>query len=246
MKLHDICHVELRTRDAAAARAFYASIFDWRFADFMPGYWGIDTGAWPGGGMLQTPNAHVPTGLCNYVLVEDCEAMGRRTSELGGKVVVQKTEIPNAGSFVNAIDPWGNELGYWQAAQAREPKFTGSGKNGFCWVELAAPKLDLAVDYYQKLLDWKLQFAPDMQYAWTEHSGEQIGIGIAGGEMAKHMKGVTTYIDVDDLAESQAKVVAAGGKVLFGPQEIPGTGTFTLFTDLDGTRLALFKHKDKK
>lgn len=241
MKLNDICHVEIRTRDLAKAKAFYGRVFDWKLQDWMPGYAGIDTGAVPGGGIFQTPSQEMPLGVCNYVWVADCEASGRRAAELGGRVTVPKTEIPQVGWFVITHDRWGNEIGLFQEATHQEPKPEGSGKNGFCWVELAAPNLDQAVGYYSKLFDWKFTSDPKMEYAHTEHTGAEIGVGLAGGEMARKMKGVLTYIVADDLAATAKKIEAAGGRVHFGPQTIPEVGSFSVFGDPEGNTLAIFK-----
>jgi hypothetical protein len=241
MKLHDICHVEIRTRDLSRAKAFYGRVFDWKVADWMPGYAGIDTGADPGGGIFQTPSPQMPIGVCNYVWVADCEASGRRAAELGGKVVVPKTEVPNAGWFVSTTDAWGNEIGLWQPADpSRTGDYQGSKKNVFCWVEISTPNLDAAVGYYRKLLGWKFQSDPKMEYAFTEHEG-QLGIGLMGGEMARKRPGVLTYVDVDDLAAAGQRIGSAGGRVVSGPQEIPETGSFSVVADPDGNRLAIFK-----
>jgi hypothetical protein len=242
MNVNDICHVEIRTRDIARAKKFYPQVFDWRLEDWMPGYTGIDTGVEPGGGIFQTPSPQIPTGVCNYVLVEDCEASGRRASELGGRVIVPKTEVPQAGWFVNTLDPWGNEIGLWQPADpTRRSEYKASGKNGFCWVELAAQNLDASVSYYGRLFGWRFQSDPKMAYAFTEHQGKPIGIGLLGGEGAKSRQGVLTYVDVDDLGAAAKRIEAAGGRVVFGPQEIPETGSFSVFADADGNRLAIFK-----
>jgi predicted enzyme related to lactoylglutathione lyase len=241
MDLHSICHVEIRTRDLSKAKAFYSQVFDWKLADISPSYAMIDTGKEPAGGIVQVSASECPLGVCNYALVADCAATGRRAAEIGGRIIVPKKEVPGYGSFVDTIDPWGNELAFWQAA-GTSPAFQGSGKNGFCWVELSAPDLDAAVGYYTKLLGWK--FAIDMDsksYAHTEHTGKTIGVGLLGGEMAKHMPGVTTYIDVEDLDASGKKIAAAGGRVVFGPQHIPGTGYFSMVVDPEGNRLAIFR-----
>jgi predicted enzyme related to lactoylglutathione lyase len=42
---------------------------------------------------------------------------------------------------------------------------------------------------------------------------------------------MTFYIDVDDLAVYRKRIVAEGGKIHVEEQEVPGMGSFTLFTD---------------
>lgn len=238
-----ICHVEIRSRSFEKSSAFYGTVFEWKLQQFMPGYWGIDTGAPPGGGLFVIPDEKVPLGYCNYALVDDAAAMSARAAELGGTITVPKTNIEGMGAFACTIDAWGNELGFWEPADKAQkpPKPQGASKNGFCWVEFSANNLDAAVRYYNQLLGWKFTAHPSTPYAHTEHSGEEIGVGILSGERAAHVRGVTTYIEVEDLATTSAKIKQAGGRIVFGPQEIPGTGSFSLALDAEGTRFAIFK-----
>jgi predicted enzyme related to lactoylglutathione lyase len=49
------------------------------------------------------------------------------------------------------------------------------------------------------------------------------------------------YIDVDDLATYRRKIEQAGGKILVPEQEVPGMGSFALFSDPDGRVLGIWK-----
>lgn len=239
-----VCHVELRVRDVEKAKAFYTKVFDWKVVPLMPGYLGIDTGKFPGGGIYAIdPKAPAPPGVVNYLPTDDVVAAGERAERHGGKILVPKTEVPGMGHFVDTMDPWGNEVAFWQPLDpTTRPTLEGSGKNAFCWVELSTPKLADAVRYYGEVAGLTFHTSEDGSYAFTPHEGDAIGFGIQSGDAAAKLPGATTYVDVDDLAEGAKRVEAAGGRVLFGPQEIPGTGHFTMFTDPDGIRLALFKH----
>ncbi len=53
---------------------------------------------------------------------------------------------------------------------------------------------------------------------------------------------MNVYIEVDDVSAYLAKVVAAGGKKLVGPVDIP-TGTFAWFQDSGGNMLGLWENK---
>lgn len=60
--------------------------------------------------------------------------------------------------------------------------------------------------------------------------------GINGGIMGAQQfpLGVINTVQVKSLAAAQAKIEAAGGKLVFGPLDIPGVGNHTYFADLDG------------
>lgn len=56
----------------------------------------------------------------------------------------------------------------------------------------------------------------------------------------------SVVIAVDDIKESAKKVMAAGGKVLGEPIEIPGVGQYVSFIDTEGNRLSLLQPLPRK
>ena len=59
-------------------------------------------------GMLAKPqDAPGPTAWLSYVAVDDIDASAARASELGGKIWVKPTAIPNIGRFSVCEDPTG-------------------------------------------------------------------------------------------------------------------------------------------
>lgn len=53
----------------------------------------------------------------------------------------------------------------------------------------------------------------------------------------------SVVVAVDDIREGMKRVVAAGGKVLADPVEIPGIGLYVSFLDSEGNRLSLLQPK---
>jgi len=103
-------------------------------------------------------------------------------------------------------------------------------------------------DFYEKVFAWKIQHFPEMNYRVVETGGQG---GINGGIMQpKHEEpwpgNMTFYIDVDDLADYRKRIIAAGGKILVEEQEVPGMGAFSLFTDLEGRMMGLWKQAKKQ
>jgi predicted enzyme related to lactoylglutathione lyase len=52
---------------------------------------------------------------------------------------------------------------------------------------------------------------------------------------------ITPYVNVSDLAQTEKKVLAAGGQIHKSKQEVPGRGWFTLFSDPDGNLIGLWQ-----
>lgn len=110
-----IIHWEFVVPDAEKARAFYRKIFDWRFDDkAFPGYTIIDTGADPQGALTTAPRATPMAGLNTYFEVGNLHRTLHDVVELGGKVLVQPTDIPSVGAYAMFADPVGVAVGILQ------------------------------------------------------------------------------------------------------------------------------------
>jgi predicted enzyme related to lactoylglutathione lyase len=117
-----IVHFEIPAKDPAKLSQFYSKLFGWSF-EKMEGsgagmdYWTIktrdkDDSAGVNGGMMKKTDAN-QTPL-NYVLVESVDEFSKKLVQLGGKIIMPKTEIPNMGNFAVALDPEGNGFGIFE------------------------------------------------------------------------------------------------------------------------------------
>jgi len=98
--------------------------------------------------------------------------------------------------------------------------------------------------FYRKVFDWEINHVPEMDYRLVMPGGEGgIGGGIMKPEQGDWPAKLGFYIGVDDLAEYNEKIVAAGGKILVEKMEVPGIGAFSLFEDPDGRVLGLWKQR---
>lgn len=113
MAAYPIVHLEISARDPAAASRFYADLCGWQI-DHDPGYnyYQFAAEGGPGGGFV-TPdgNMYKVGDTIPYVGVPDIDAFLKRVEQLGGKVLLPKTEIPGMGWFAFFSDPTGNRLG---------------------------------------------------------------------------------------------------------------------------------------
>lgn len=117
------CWHELLSQDPQSEGKFFAEIFGWRIEDVPMGEMGtyhlfkrLDTGK-DAGGMLKKPSEG-PSAWLPYILVESADATAARTEELGGKVWVKPTDIPNVGRFTVTSDPTGAYIAFLQPAKA--------------------------------------------------------------------------------------------------------------------------------
>lgn len=240
----NVFQVEIRTRDLRRAMAFYSAVFDWRIFQSTPTYALVDSGAMPVIAILENSNPQFPLGLCNNVVVEDCQAAADQAVSLGGSICVLRDELPGAGAYVGTLDPWGNELFFWQPFTDQRPALKGSGENPIVMLEIAVTDLPAAIKYYQALNAWSfwsVVFADG--YAMAEGCGLQRGIGLMALPAGGAAGGTTNYIEVSDIAASIAKIRAAGGEPLMEPTDFAGEGRYIMFRDLDGNRVGIIEKR---
>ena len=96
-------------------------------------------------------------------------------------------------------------------------------------------------DFYTKAFDWNIQHMAEMDYRLV-NTGDEGGIngGIMKPKQGPWPSNMTFYIQVDDLPKYRKKIVDAGGKILVEQQDVPGVGSFSLFSDPDGRVLGIW------
>jgi len=105
--------------DVPRAKRFYSAIFGWQYADGSPEYTMIDTGAPPGGGLMQKPRGAPMPALNTYFQVDSIDKTSRVVVEAGGTMIVPKAEVPG-GWFAMFLDPDGIAVGIFENKPAKE------------------------------------------------------------------------------------------------------------------------------
>lgn len=109
---------EIPADDIERAKAFYGSLFGWKFAKIPAAvgeYWHIDTGgkdATPDGGLLQRMHPQQP--ITNYVSVKSVTTAMAKVEELGGRICKPKTPVPHMGYFAICEDTERNTFALWE------------------------------------------------------------------------------------------------------------------------------------
>ncbi|MFF7634221.1 VOC family protein [Kitasatospora sp. NPDC008050] len=112
-----LCWTELHTSDPAAAKPFYASVFNWQTQDVPFGDFTYTVVAPTGGGtdasqggivsLLPEDRAAGGSYWLPYFEVEDPDAVIVRTQELGGAVRAPAVDAPGVGRLAQLADPHG-------------------------------------------------------------------------------------------------------------------------------------------
>lgn len=245
MSYHGLpCWYELTSPDPAASAAFYSGLMGWTWADSgMPGmdYRLASRGAGQIAGMTKAEPGQ-PLGWLIYYAVDDCDATAAQAAGLGAKIIVPPADIPGTGRFSILIDPQGAGFGLLQplpmpdgtAGGAFDQQKEGHGN----WHELICADPKAALDFYGKLFGWTLsssmEMGPDMTYYIFNREGLDIGGMFAAGPpiWKPYFGSPSTKADV-------ARIPGLGGKVVRGPDEVPGGAYTVQLTDPHGTALAV-------
>ena len=111
----DFCWETVSTTDLDAAKRFYADTLGWKA---QPGPGGVDVFATASGVVvadLQKADRMPPAWL-TYVAVPKLADASARAAKLGGKVLVERVDVPEVGGIGVIADPMGAVIGIFEPA----------------------------------------------------------------------------------------------------------------------------------
>jgi len=118
-----------------------------------------------------------------------------------------------------------------------------------CWVDLMAPDVQAAIDFYSDLFGWQGEKGPDEFGGYAVMSLQ--GKPVAGIAPAMAVDGNpppptvwTTYLSTDDADATAAKVTANGGKLLFPVMNVGTVGRMFPAVDPTGAVFGVWQPVD--
>ena len=241
---------ELLTTDADAAADFYSNVVGWQVADSgMVGmdYRLLNAGDAQVGGLMQLDQAMLdggarPTWL-GYVSVDDTDAAVARIGAAGGKVQVPPGDIPNVGRFAMIADPQGIPIYVLHDKGDTPSTAFAQSLYGHCaWHELETPDPKAAMDFYCGQFGWTpgdtMPMGDAGDYLMFDFAGAPIG-GIMQATLVGSPPMWRFYFRVPNLETAMHQIEAGGGKVLHGPQDVPGDDRIVVGADPQGALFAL-------
>ena len=122
-----VLHFDLPAEDPEKLVEFYKKVFDWKINKFEEPmeYWFIETVPMdekmkplePGinGGIIKRQTSDQRP--INYVTVKSIDDAVKNIEKAGGKITMQKTEMPGMGEYAIALDIEGNPFGLWSSLE---------------------------------------------------------------------------------------------------------------------------------
>ena len=243
---------ELMTSDTKAAGKFYSDVVGWTTKEMPSGdstYTTFNLDEVGMAGMLHLPG-HV--AWVGYIAVDDVDAHIQKIVAAGGKLFRPATDIPGMLRFAVMSDPQGAAIVVFTPDPAmpspQRPAPPTPGTIG--WHELYTTDIDAGFNFYSQLFGWTKVSDMDMGPMGTyrifdEGDHKQMG---DGGMMVKPPQMPTCawafYFDVDSIGAAVKRVQAGGGKILNGPNQVPGGGWIIQGQDPQGAMFALVSNKE--
>jgi predicted enzyme related to lactoylglutathione lyase len=112
---HFITHIELSANDHKAAAKFYADVFDWEITEYPDMNYSTFAAEGGSGGGFNPVSDENPAGqVLVYINTPDLAASLESVKKHGGKIVVERYEIPGVGAMATFKDPTGNLMALLQ------------------------------------------------------------------------------------------------------------------------------------
>lgn len=117
--------------------------------------------------------------------------------------------------------------------------------NTITHIEIPAPDLQSAVDFYSTVFNWNIEISQPSVYAFFRIGQTQTGGGLdAGLSVAGEKQGSQIVVDVESVDQSLKKIESAGGAIILPGTEIEGGhGYYAIFRDPNGNYLQIHSRK---
>ncbi len=239
---------DLLTDDVAAAKKFYGGLFGWTFEavdeNKRVAYTLIKNQGKPIGGIIYFMGDEETneSQWLSYLSVPNVDRATEFTLQAGGVIHREPYVLKNRGRISVVRDPQGAAMVYIRATGG-DPGDGEPAVHEWLWTELFTDDLEEAADFYEKLLDFKVEpFDTGVQVPYyVLRSGGKERAGMLKIPWDNVEPNWLPYIRVSDTPALVAKVEGLGGKVLFAPRKEARGGTVAIVADPSGAAVALQK-----
>jgi uncharacterized protein len=240
---------ELVTTAPDAGAGFYSRVFGWNAQPYGadPNYMMLTNAQSPVGGARvvdKDPLAgKVGANWLTYVGVPDITAALAAVEAHGGRIVHPVTAIPSdGGRYAVIADPEGSAIGVYEPGAAGGANPTAGS---VAWHELRADDVVKALQFYQGIFGWEVLRSVPMGGDVGTYYLFGIGNTQMGGafkrpkDLPPNWPRWLVYLAVPSVTAAVEAGLAAGGKLLNGPHEVPGGNCMAQIADPHGVVFAV-------
>jgi predicted enzyme related to lactoylglutathione lyase len=238
----EVLWVDLLTEDAAAAKAFYTDLFDWRVEESPTGSWVIYHQDHLIAGISEIENVMVDVEESMWlvgVAVGDLRRSVADARRFGGTVHIDVSRLEGYARYAVIADPQGAEL----LLLSPERALGGSeGPGSFVWSELWTIDRVAAGDFYEQVIGYGRSEIDRPRGVYTVlESGGEPRAGLVEFETDEIDPAWAPYIGVASLEATLARARELGGRVLLEPVPELAEGRVALLADPTGGAFFVFE-----
>jgi len=241
---------DLFTSDVAAARRFYSAVFDWEWRwvtqhpDHPYGIFYKNDVAVAGVAHRDSPEPGAPYGRwVHYLSTNDVSETAGRIAQRGGRTLLARRSIPYRGDLAVVADPEGAPFGLLHSSSGDPPDFR-AGFGEWLWVGLASRDAAAASKFYQSLFGYEIHDLRDsptvLEFILAGGGHSRAGIGQLSEESDARPTWVG-FVRVEDLEASVERAQAAGGELLYAPDNDGSNGDLAIVADPFGAPVGLMR-----
>lgn len=230
MVLNNPIFSDLSTYNPEETIPFYENVFGWTYYHSY-GYYTAYLNSKEVAGLYQTPDKfkqmRMPHFWMTYIAVNNVDTTVEKARTLGGIIEMTET-IPGYGKVALIRDPKGAGFTVYEGDKLKNTRTTNV-PNTLVWNELHVSDIPKVIPFYEGIFNWSFEINKHEIAHVFNHNHEHVTDIL---EIPNEMKGKYEYwissFGVEDLKESQKKILENGGTLIFNE------GHRILFADNSG------------
>ncbi len=177
-----------------------------------------------------------------YVKVDDADRAAAKVKQLGGKILMEPTDIPNVSRFAGVTDPKGEAFNLFKPSQPGERAAVSSEPGQVGWHELHTTDWPKAFGFYTDMFGWlkgdSMDMGPMGTYQLFTINGIPSG-AMFNSPAAQGARFWLYYFNVGNIDAAAKRVGDGGGKIMQGAMQVPGDRWVIQAADPQGAAFAL-------
>jgi predicted enzyme related to lactoylglutathione lyase len=234
---------DLITPDLAAAEKFYGGLFGWTFQRISAGdinYAVAMLDGRPIGGIVEKPipaGQHQQSAWLTFLATNSVDDTKKLAVSHGAKVLADIKSYPMRGRQCVLSDPEGAVFALLASSSGDTPDYLPA-TGDWIWTSLHAKDAGTEAAFYQNLLGYDVFDLPsddglEHLILSTDNYARASANDLERGSARRHSHWLN-FVRVDNAAETSAKVLAMGGRVLVEPRVDRHGGMLAVFADPAG------------
>jgi len=241
---------DLVTPDLAAAEKFYGGLFGWTFQPVRAGevkYAVATLDGRPIGGMVEKTipaGQHQQSAWLTFLATNDIDGVKRLAVSHGAKILTDIRSYPMRGRQCVLSDPEGAVFALLASSSGDTPDYLPA-TGDWIWSSLHAKDAGTEAAFYQNLFGYDVFDQPsddglEHLILSTDDYARASANDLEKGSARRHSHWLN-FLRVENAAETAAKVVAMGGRVLVQPRVDRHGGMLAVVADPAGAPFGLME-----